>query len=58
MGKVSVVKIKGDTPYLTGVVEAQCLQEGIYNLIYNNNPGALELDIPDPTWQEDYAMTT
>ena len=53
-----MVKIKGDTPYLTGVVEAQCLQEGIYNLIYNNNPGALELDIPDPTWQEDYAMTT
>ena len=56
--EVPLAKIAVDTPYLTGVVEAQCLPETIYDLIIGNVPGARAPDDPDPTWQEAAAVTT
>ena len=46
------------TPYLKGLVEAQCLPDAIYDLIIGNVPGARPAHEPDPTWQEACAVTT
>ncbi len=56
--EVPLAKIAVDTPYLTEVVEAQCLPAMIYDLIIGNVPGARAPDDPDPTWQESAAVTT
>jgi hypothetical protein len=37
--EIPLTKISVDTPYLTGVREAQCLPETIYDLIIGNVPG-------------------
>ena len=38
--KAPVARIYVDTPYLTGIVEAQCLPHAIYDLVIGNVPGA------------------
>ena len=60
--KVPIAKIDVDTPYFKGQVEAQCLPNGVYDLIIGNVPGARAADVPDPSWQnhlpEECAVTT
>ena len=56
--KVPIARITVDTPYLKGQVEAQCLPDGIYDLIIGDIAGARPADEPDPTWQEVCAVTT
>ena len=55
--RVPVAKIRVDTPYLTGEVEAQCLPDAIYDLIIGNVQGARAPGDPDPMWTEACAMT-
>ena len=50
-GKVPIIKIDVDTPYLKGHVEAQCLPDPIYDLVIGNVPGARAADDPDPSCQ-------
>lgn len=50
--KVPIAKIDVDTPYIKGLVEAQCLPNAAYDLIVGNVPGARAADDPDPSWQD------
>ena len=56
--KVPIARVMVVTPYLKGLVEAQCLPDAIYDLIIGNVPGARPAHEPDPTWQEACAVTT
>ena len=56
--KVPIARVTAVTPYLKGLVEAQCLTDAIYDLIIGNVPGARPAHEPDPTWQEACAVTT
>ena len=38
--KVPIARVNVDTPYLSGTVEALCLQDAIYDVIIGNVPGA------------------
>ena len=49
--KVPVARIYVDTPYLTGIVEAQCLPHAIYDLVIGNVPGARAAD--DPSYSKE-----
>ena len=53
-----IAKIKVDTPYLCGEVEAVCLSNAVYGLIVGNVPTARPADDPDPTWNNACAVTT
>ena len=56
--KVPIARVTAVTPYLKGLVEAECLTDAIYDLIIGNVPGARPAHEPDPTWQEACAVTT
>jgi hypothetical protein len=43
-----VVKVKVDSPYLCGEVEALCLPDALHDLVIGNVDGARE--DPDPNW--------
>ena len=45
-----IAKIRVDTPYYVGEVNALCFREPICGLIIGNIPGAREPDDPNPTW--------
>ena len=49
--KVPVARIYVDTPYLTGIVEAQGLPHAIDDLVIGNVPGARAAD--DPSHSEE-----
>ena len=51
--KVPVARIYVDTPYLTGIVEAQCLPHAIYDLVIGNVPGARAADDPSHSEETD-----
>ena len=51
--KVPVARIYVDTPYLTGIVEAQCLPHAIYDLVIGNVPGARAADNPSHSKETD-----
>ena len=51
--KVPVARIYVDTPYLTGIVEAQCLPHAIYDLVIGNVPGARAADDPSHSVETD-----
>ena len=38
--KASIAEIKVDTPYYTGVTQALCLRDPLFNLVIGNIPGA------------------
>ena len=42
-----------NTPYLTGIVEAQCLPHAIYDLVIGNVPGARAADDPSHSEETD-----
>ena len=46
--RVSIAHVEIDTPYLSGTVEALCLQTPIYDVIIGNVPGAKEQKIQMP----------
>ena len=43
-----IVEIKVDTPYYTGVTQAICLRDPLFDLVIGNIPGARNLDDPVP----------
>ena len=45
-----MAKIRVDTPYYVGEVNALCFHEPICRLIIGNIPGARKPDDPNPTW--------
>ena len=51
--KVPVARIYVDTPYLTGIVEAQCLPHAINDLVIGNVPGARAADDPSHSEEND-----
>jgi len=51
--KVPVARIYVDTPYLTGIVEAQCLPHAIHDLVIGNVPGARAADDPSHSQETD-----
>ena len=51
--KVPVARIYVETPYLTGIVEAQCLPHAIYDLVVGNVPGARAADDPSHSEETD-----
>ena len=46
--RAPIAKIKVDTPYYVGEVQALCVQEPVADLIIGNITGAREADNPDP----------
>ena len=46
--KAPIARINRDTPYYTGVVEALCLLDPLFDLIIGNVPGARRPDDPNP----------
>ena len=46
--KAPIAEIKMDMPYHTGVTEAICLQDPLFDLVIGNIPGARNLDDPVP----------
>ena len=50
--KVPIAKIDVDTPYLKGIVEAQCLPDAVYDLIVGNVPGTRAADDLGQSWQD------
>ena len=46
--EVPIVEIKEDTPYYTGVTQAKCLRDPLFDLIVGNIPGARKPDDPVP----------
>ena len=45
-----IAKIRVDTPYYVGKVNAMCFREPICRLIIGNIPRAREPDDPNPAW--------
>ena len=43
-----IAEIKVDTPYYTGVIQAICLRDPLFNLVIGNIPGARNPDDPVP----------
>ena len=48
--RAPIAKIRVDTPYYVGEVNALCFREPIFELIIGNIPDAREPDDPNPTW--------
>ena len=53
-----IVEIKVDTPYYTGVAQAVCLQDPLFDLVIGNIPGARNLDDPVPGVKKCAAVVT
>ena len=49
--RAPIAKIKVDTQYYAGEVEALCVHEPVAELIIGNITGAREADNPDPEWK-------
>ena len=56
--KASIARINIDTPYYTGVVEALCLLDPLFDLIIGNVSGARRPDDPNPKWSTSAAVAT
>ena len=56
--KASIARINIDTPYYTGVVEALCLLDPLFDLIIGNVPGARRPDYPNPKCSTSAAVAT
>ena len=56
--KAPIARINIDTPYYTGVVEALCLLDPLFDLIIGNVPGARRPDDPNPKWSTSAAVAT
>lgn len=50
-----VVRVKVDTPYFTGNVEAWCLENQLNSLIIGNIPNARDPKDPDRSWKPNQA---
>ena len=48
--RAPIAKIRVDTPYYVGEVNALCFREPICDLIMENIPGARKPDDPNATW--------
>lgn len=53
--QVPVARVKVDTPYFTGNVEAWCLENPLYSLIIGNIPNARDPKDPDRSWKPNQA---
>ena len=53
-----IARINIGTPYYTGVVEALCLLDPLFDLIIGNVPGARRPDDPNPKWSTSAAVAT
>lgn len=49
--QVPVARVKVDTPYFTGNVEAWCLENPLNSLIIGNIPNARDPKDPDRSWK-------
>ena len=49
-----IPKIRVDTPFLCGEVEAVCLSNATYGLMIGNVPGARPANDPNPEWRDAY----
>ena len=49
--KAPKARIKVDTPYFVGEVDALCLSETLFDLIIGNTRGARSLNDSDPNWR-------
>ena len=48
MKEAPIAEIKVDTPYYTGVTQAICLRDPLFDLVIGNIPGARNPDDPVP----------
>ena len=48
--RVHIPKIKVDTPFCTGTVEAMCMKDSPFDLIIGNVSGAKKPNNPIPDW--------
>jgi len=53
-----MAKLEVDTPHFTGIVEALCLKDSLFDLIIGNISGARKPDDPNPDWTLVAAVVT